>query len=68
MKKDFKVKQKAFFIFFKGLSDAKKECTFKLILNNFVNGYLIFICSYSQAEFYSVGLWYVVNETQIHNF
>ena len=28
----------------------------KIILNNFINGYLIFFCSYPQAELYSIGL------------
>ena len=33
----------------------------KVILNNFLNGCLMFTCSYQQAELYSVGLQYAVN-------
>ena len=33
----------------------------KIIMNNFMNGYLIFICSYQQAELSLIGLKYVVN-------
>ena len=35
----------------------------KVILNNFMNDCLIFVCSYPQAELYSVGLQYAVNGT-----
>ena len=40
----------------------------KVKLNNFVNSYLIFICSYPQAELYPVELQYTVNGTWSHNF
>ena len=40
----------------------------KAILNNFLNGYLIFTCSYPQAELYSIQLHYAVNGTWTHNF
>ena len=35
----------------------------KVILNNFMNGYLIFVCHYPQAELYPVRLQYVANGT-----
>ena len=39
-----------------------------IIWNIFMNGYLIFICRYLQAELYSIGLQYAVNGTWTHNF
>ena len=40
----------------------------KVILNNVMNVYLIFTCSYPQAELYLIGLQYAVNGTWTHNF
>ena len=40
----------------------------KVMLNNFMNGYLIFVCSYPQVDLYSIGLTYAVNRTWTHNF
>ena len=38
----------------------------KVVMNNFTNDCLIFVCSY--PELYSVGLQYTVNRTWTHNF